>query len=269
MNDIFKLGPKQFSSRLLLGTGKFSSAKIMADSIQASGAEIVTVAMRRVDLKDPEDQFLTELNRGLNTGSNNSELTFMPNTSGARNAEEALKIAHLARAATGSNWIKVEIHPDAKYLLPDPIETLKASEILVREGFVVLPYINADPVLAKRLEEIGVAAVMPLAAPIGSNRGLTVRSMLEIIIEQARVPVIVDAGLGRPSHAADCMELGADAVLVNTAIAVAHDAVLMAGAFKQAVQAGRDGFLAGLGQEVLGQAVATSKIDSELTGFLG
>ena len=255
-NQDLIIGGEEVNSRLLVGTGKFSSSKVMAEALRASGATVVTVAMKRVDLNDKQDDFLTHLNQ--------KDFIFMPNTSGARDAKEAVKIAQLCRAATGSDWIKVEIHPEPRYLMPDPIETFIACQQLVKEGFKVLPYFHADPVLAKRLEEVGCAAVMPLAAPIGTNKGLTVRDMLQIIIEQVSVPVIVDAGLGRPSHAADCMELGADAVLVNTAIAVAHDPVQMAIAFKEAVVAGRRGYLAGLGAVSKNEASASSPLTSFL-----
>lgn len=254
--DALTIAGKEIGSRLLIGTGKFSSTSIMKSAIEASGAEIVTVAMRRVDIKDQDDEFLSTLA--------NSQIIFMPNTSGARDADEAVRLAQLGRAATGSKWIKVEIHPEPRYLLPDPIETLECCKRLVKEGFIVLPYINADPVLACRLEEVGCAAVMPLAAPIGSNRGIEVKAMLEIIIEQVSIPVIVDAGLGAPSHAALAMELGADAVLVNTAIAVAKNPIAMAAAFKMGVEAGRAARLAGLASHLDSCASATSP----LTAFL-
>jgi thiazole synthase len=255
MNDKLIIAGKEFDSRLFIGTGKFSSNKIMADAIESSGTQMVTVALRRVDIDNPNDNMLAAIDR--------KKYLLLPNTSGARNADEAVRLARLARAATGINWLKLEVTPDPYYLLPDPIETLKAAEILVKEGFVVLPYINADPVLAKKLQDAGVATVMPLASPIGSNQGLKTKSSLEIIIAQATVPVVVDAGLGMPSHAAEAMEMGADAVLVNTAIAAAKNPVLMADAFKKAVQAGREAFLAG-GAEVKQQADASSP----LTGFL-
>jgi thiazole synthase len=246
---------KEFTSRLFIGTGKYSSNQIMAQSIEASGTEMVTVALRRVDIQNPQDNMLAAIDR--------KKYLLLPNTSGARNAEEAIRLARLARAATDINWLKLEVTPDPYYLLPDPIETLKAAEILVKEGFVVLPYINADPVLAKKLQDIGTATVMPLASPIGSNQGIKTRSAIEIIISQATVPVIVDAGLGLPSHAAEAMEMGADAVLVNTAIATAGDPIKMAQAFKLAVQAGRDAFEAGAAG-TKNQADASSP----LTGFL-
>jgi len=246
---------RAFSSRLLLGTGKFSSAEVMKGALTASGAQIVTVALRRVELDNAQDSILSAVDV--------SRYLLLPNTSGARNAEEAVRLARLARAAGCEPWVKLEITPDPHYLLPDPIETLKAAEILVREGFIVLPYINADPVLAKRLEEAGTATVMPLGSPIGSNRGVKTRELIEIIIEKSRVPVVVDAGLGAPSHAAEAMEMGADAVLVNTAVAVAGDPIAMARAFKKGVEAGREAFLAGLGSRR-----KTADPSSPLTGFL-
>lgn len=253
--DKLIIAGKEIRSRLFIGTGKFASNSIMAQSIASSEAQIVTVALRRVDIDSDNDDMLGAIDK--------DNCLLLPNTSGARDAEEAVRLARLARAASGINWLKLEVTPDPYYLLPDPIETLKAAEILVKDGFVVLPYINADPVLAKRLEDIGTATVMPLASPIGSNRGLTTRSALEIIISQANVPVVVDAGLGLPSHAADAMELGADAVLVNTAIAVADDPVAMADAFKMATIAGRLAYLSGPGAMSM-QANASSP----LTGFL-
>ena len=214
------IGGREFSSRLFVGTGKFRSNEIMEQAILASGTKMVTVAMKRIDMDDREDEMLHHIQH--------EGIQLLPNTSGVRNAEEAVLAAQLAREAFGTDFIKLEIHPDPKYLLPDPVETLKATEELARLGFVVLPYIQADPVLCKRLEEAGAATVMPLAAPIGSNKGLVTRELLKIIISQSRVPVVVDAGLGAPSHAAEAMELGADAVLVNTAIAVAGNPVAMA-----------------------------------------
>ena len=249
---------RQFRSRLFLGTGKFSSNEVMRDALAASGTEIVTVALRRADLSGRRDPYANILEF-----IDPERYLLLPNTSGAVNAEEAVRLARLAVAAGLPKWVKLEIHPDPTYLLPDPIETLKAAEILVNEGFVVLPYINADPVLAKRLQDVGVATVMPLGSPIGSNRGLSTRDQLRIIIEQSTVPVIVDAGLGAPSHAAEAMELGADAVLINTAIAIASDPSRMAVAFKHAVLAGREAFVLGL-PAPSGHASATSP----LTGFL-
>lgn len=249
------IGGREFASRLFVGTGKFSSNERMAEALAASESEMVTVAMKRIDMQNREDDMLRHVLR--------KGVQLLPNTSGVRNAEEAVLAAQLAREAFATNFIKLEIHPDPTYLLPDPVETLKATEKLAGMGFVVLPYIQADPVLCKLLEEAGSAAVMPLAAPIGTNKGLVTRDMLEIIIEQSRVPVIVDAGLGAPSHAADAMEMGADAVLVNTAIAVASDPVMMADAFRMAVIAGRNAFNAGLGS-VSHTAQATSPLTSWL-----
>ena len=225
------IGGREFSSRLFVGTGKFRSNDLMEAAIKASGAQMVTVAMKRIDMDNREDDMLRHI---MHDG-----IQILPNTSGVRTAEEAVLAAQLAREAFRTDFLKLEIHPDPKYLLPDPVETLKATEVLAKMGFVVLPYIQADPVLCKRLEEAGAATVMPLAAPIGSNKGLVTRDLLKIIIEQSRVPVVVDAGLGAPSHAAEAMELGADAVLVNTAIAVAGDPVRMARAFADATVAGR------------------------------
>jgi thiazole synthase len=230
---------RTFRSRLFGGTGKFASPQVMQEALAASGCEMVTVALRRVDLNNPEDDIMRVLDR--------SRYLFLPNTSGARDAGEAMRLAHLARASGGGDWLKLEVTPDPRTLLPDPVETLKATEELVREGFHVLPYINADPILALRLQDAGAAAVMPLGSPIGTNQGILTRFQIAIIIEQARVPVVVDAGLGAPSHAAEAMEMGADAVLVNTAIAVAGDPVRMAKAFALAVQAGREAYEAGLG----------------------
>jgi len=232
---------REFHSRLLIGTGKFASPELMRDALAASGAQIVTVALRRADLSGQGDPFANILDF-----VDSKKYLLLPNTSGANNAAEAVRLARLAVAAGLPNWIKLEIHPDPRYLLPDPVETLAATEILVKEGFVVLPYINADPVLAKRLQDAGAATVMPLGSPIGSNRGLDTREQLRIIIEQAVVPVVVDAGLGAPSHAAQAMEMGADAVLVNTAIAVSNDPCRMARAFTAAVEAGRDAYETGL-----------------------
>lgn len=228
-------------SRLLAGTGKFAGPEHMAEALEASGAEIVTVALRRADLSGKKDPFANILEY-----IDPKRYLLLPNTSGAMNAEEAVRLARLAAAAGLPTWVKLEIHPDPRYLLPDPIETLKAAEILVREGFTVLPYINADPVLAKRLEEVGTATVMPLGSPIGTNRGLETRAQIAIIIEQANVPVVVDAGIGAPSHAAEAMELGADAVLINTAMAIAPNPVAMAHAFRLAVDAGRLAYETGL-----------------------
>ena len=256
MNDNLNIGGREFSSRLFVGTGNFPSPDIMQKAIIASESQMITVAMKRVNmLNEATDDMLTHINR--------EKVQLLPNTSGVRDAKEAVLAAQMSREIFHTDFIKLEIHPDPKYLMPDPIETLKATEELARLGFVVLPYIQADPVLCKLLEEAGSAAVMPLAAPIGTNKGLVTRDMLEIIIEQSRVPVIVDAGLGAPSHAADAMEMGADAVLVNTAIAVASDPVMMADAFRMAVIAGRNAFNAGLGS-VSHTAQATSPLTSWL-----
>jgi thiazole synthase len=244
-----------FRSRLLLGTGKFSSKNLMADAIAASGTQMATVAMKRVDVTKNEDDI------GVFLKSMNIQL--LPNTSGARTAKEAILAAELGREALETNWMKLEIHPDPRYLLPDPVETLNAATELVNRGFIVLPYVHADPVLCKKLEDAGTAAVMPLGSPIGSNKGLQTRSMLEIIIRESKIPVIVDAGIGAPSHAAEAMEMGADAVLVNTAIAVANDPVMMARAFKLAVEAGR---MAAEAKLAMGTLYAQAS--SPLTAFL-
>ena len=257
-NAPLQIAGRSFDSRLLLGTGKFAAPETMADALASSGTQIVTVALRRADLSGRKDPFANILEF-----IDPARYLLLPNTSGAMNAEEAVRLARIARAAGVSDWVKLEIHPDPRHLLPDPVETLKAAEILVREGFTVLPYINADPVLAKRLEEVGTATVMPLGAPIGTNRGLETRAQIELILEQARIPVIVDAGLGAPSHAAEAMELGADAVLINTAIAVAGDPVRMAAAFRMAVDAGRHAFEAGLGARH-----SAAQPTSPLTAFL-
>ncbi len=254
-DDHLVIAGRTFRSRLLMGTGKFPNPRTMVQALAASGAEIVTVALRRVDLSRPQEDILAHIDR--------ERYLLLPNTSGARNADEAVRLARLARAAGLADWVKLEVTPDPRFLLPDPVETLRAAEVLVREGFTVLPYIGADPVLAKRLEDLGTATVMPLGSPIGSGRGLLTRESVEIIIEQATVPVVVDAGLGVPSHAAEAMELGADAVLVNTAVAVARDPVVMAAAFRKGVEAGREAFLAGRAP-VSRQARASSP----LTGFL-
>jgi thiazole synthase len=252
---MLKIADKEFRSRLFTGTGKFSSSEMMEESLLASGSELVTVALRRVDMNNTQDDILTHLKH--------PHIHLLPNTSGVRNAKEAVFAAQLAREALETNWLKLEIHPDPKYLMPDPIETLKATEELAKLGFVILPYIHADPVLCKRLENAGVSAVMPLGSPIGSNKGLKTIDFLEIIIEQSNVPVVVDAGIGSPSDAAQAMEIGAGAVLVNTAIAVAGDPVAMAAAFKLAVLAGRMAFEARLGNK--GNFAAAT---SPLTAFL-
>lgn len=254
MNKLI-IGGKEFTSRLFVGTGKFRSNEVMAEAIKASGSQMVTVAMKRIDMDNREDDMLRHI---VADG-----IQLLPNTSGVRDADEAVLAAQLSREAFGTDFIKLEIHPDPRYLLPDPVETLKATERLASMGFVVLPYIQADPVLCKRLEDAGAATVMPLAAPIGSNKGLVTRDLIRIIIEQSRIPVVVDAGLGAPSHAAEAMEMGADAVLVNTAIAVAGDPVRMARAFADATRAGREAFEAGL------SAVSDcAEASSPLTSFL-
>lgn len=253
-----RIAGREFQSRLLVGTGKFPSPEGMRDALAASGTGIVTVALRRADLSGRKDPFANILEF-----IDPSRYLILPNTSGAMNADEAVRLARLAAAAGLPKWVKLEIHPDPRYLLPDPIETFLAAERLVKEGFVVLPYINADPVLARRLQEIGVATVMPLGSPIGSNRGVQTRDQIRIIIEQAIVPVVVDAGLGAPSHAAEAMELGADAVLINTAIAVASDPCRMAVAFRMAVEAGRDAYEMGLPN-----AGSEASPTSPLSGFL-
>ncbi|OMP79853.1 MULTISPECIES: thiazole synthase [unclassified Chitinophaga] len=248
-----KIADHTFTSRLFTGTGKFASLQLMEQALLAAATQLVTVALKRVDIHDAGDDMLRHL----------QAFKLMPNTSGVRTAHEAVYAAQLAREALETNWVKLEIHPDPRYLMPDPIETLKAAEELVKLGFVVLPYVHADPVLCKRLEQVGVAAVMPLGAPIGSNKGLRTADFLEIIIEQSNIPVVVDAGIGSPSDAAKAMEMGADAVLVNTAIAVAKNPVAMAQAFATAVVAGRQAYEAGLAP-LYKQAVASSP----LIGFL-
>lgn len=255
MNQKLIIAGRTFDSRLFLGTGKFGNLFEMAESIISSGSNMVTMALKRVDTNSLEDNLLNAL-RTTNTH-------LLPNTSGARTAKEAVLAAQLAREALETNWIKLEIHPDPKYLLPDPIETLYATEELAKLGFVVMPYIHADPVLCKRLEDAGTAVVMPLGAPIGTNKGLRTQDFLEIIISQSKVPVVVDAGIGAPSDAAKAMEMGADAVLVNTAIAVAGDPVMMALAFREGVIAGRRAYEAGLGA-ILPHAEASSPLTSFL-----
>ncbi|XRE44072.1 Thiazole synthase [Tenacibaculum discolor] len=255
MNTNLTIADKTFTSRLFTGTGKFSSSQLMKEALLASESELITVALKRVDVQNEEDDILSHLNH--------SRINLLPNTSGVRTAKEAVFAAELSREALETNWVKLEIHPDPRYLLPDPIETLKAAEELVKKGFVVMPYIHADPVLCKRLEEVGTQCVMPLGAPIGSNKGLKTLEFLEIIIEQSNVPVVVDAGIGAPSHAAYAMELGADAVLVNTAIAVSQNPVAMAQAFKMAVEAGRMAYEAKLAP-VRRQAEASSPLTSFL-----
>nr|BFF38337.1 thiazole synthase [Tenacibaculum mesophilum] len=256
MNTNLTIADKTFTSRLFTGTGKFSSSQLMKEALLASESELITVALKRVDVQNEDDDILSHLSH--------SRINLLPNTSGVRTAKEAVFAAELSREALETNWVKLEIHPDPRYLLPDPIETLKAAEELVKKGFVVMPYIHADPVLCKRLEEVGTQCVMPLGAPIGSNKGLKTIEFLEIIIEQSNVPVVVDAGIGAPSHAAYAMELGADAVLVNTAIAVSQNPVAMAQAFKMAVEAGRMAYEAKLAP-VRKQAEASSPLTSFLS----
>jgi len=254
-NNELVIDGRKFRSRLMVGTGKFPNADVMGEAIEASGAEIVTVALRRVDINNPQDDILKQIDP--------EKYLLLPNTSGARDAEEAVRLARIARAAGCEPWVKLEVTPDPYYLLPDPIETFKAAEILVKDGFKVLPYINADPILCKRLEEIGTVTVMPLGAPIGSNKGIKTTDNLRVIIEQANVPVVVDAGIGAPSHAATAIEMGADSVLVNTAIATAGDPVRMAEAFKLGVEAAVTARDAGMpGQKDKADA------SSPLTGFL-
>ena len=250
-----KIADKTFTSRLFVGTGKFGSNDLMREAVAASGSQLVTVALKRVEIENENDDLLAHLKLpGVN---------LLPNTSGVRNAKEAVFAAQLAREALQTNWLKLEIHPDPRYLLPDPVETLRATEELVRLGFVVMPYIQADPVLCKRLEEAGAACVMPLGAPIGSNKGLATREFLRIIIEQSNVPVVVDAGIGAPSHPAEAMEMGAHAVLVNTAIAVSENPAEMARAFRMAVEAGR------MAREAkLAPVISGAQASSPVTPFL-
>jgi thiazole synthase len=256
--DELLLGGKTFRSRLLLGTGKFSSGKIMQEALEASETEIVTVALRRVDLEKPEDDILSHIDR--------NKYLLLPNTSGARDAKEAVRLAKLARSLGAGDWLKLEVTPDPVYLLPDPIETLKAAEELVKDGFKVMPYINADPILCKRLEEVGCISVMPLGSPIGSNMGIRTKANIEIIIEKSNVPVIIDAGLGEPSHAAEAMEMGASAVLVNTAIAIGKDPAQIGRAFNLATIAGRLSYLY-RGHSV-GSIGLKAEASSPLIGFI-
>lgn len=253
--DELVIAGQPLRSRLLIGTGKFSSPKQLRLALEASGADLITVALRRVDLNNPQDPMLSQIDT--------KHYRLLPNTSGARNADEAVRVARLGQALSGTNWVKLEVTPEPRHLLPDPIDTLRAAEQLVKDGFVVLPYIPADPVLAKRLEEIGTATVMPLGAPIGTNQGLLTKESIALIIEQSKVPVIVDAGIGAPSHAAEAMEMGADAVLVNTALAIAQHPARMSEAFKLAVLAGRTAYLAGLPEKS-----QSARASSPLTGFL-
>jgi len=250
-----KIADRTFSSRLFTGTGKFGSNEVMQQALIASGTQLSTVALKRIDVRKEDDVMLSFLK--------NDQWHLLPNTSGVRTAKEAVFAAQLAREALETNWLKLEIHPDPKYLMPDPIETLAAAEELVNLGFIVMPYCHADPVLCKRLEDVGCAVVMPLGAPIGSNKGLATKTMLEIIINQATVPVVVDAGIGAPSHAAQAMEMGAEAVLVNTAIAIAGDPIAMANAFKLAVEAGRIAF-----ESSLAKTNNHASASSPLTAFL-
>lgn len=250
-----KIADKIFHSRLFTGTGKFNSNEIMRESIEVSGSELVTVALKRVDISNEQDDIINYLNiKGV---------SLLPNTSGVRNAKEAIFAAQLAREALGTNWLKLEIHPDPRYLLPDGEETLKAAKELVKDGFIVLPYVQADPVLCKKLEDVGTATVMPLGSPIGTNQGLQTKRLLEIIIEQSNIPVVVDAGIGAPSHAAEAIEMGADAVLVNTAIAIAGNPVEMARAFKLGVEAGRIAY-----ESTLAKINTNASASSPLTAFL-
>ena len=236
--DDLVIAGKPFRSRLMLGTGKYRDFGVMKEALEASGTQIVTVAIRRIELGLPGHAGVIDM-------IDRDRFHLLPNTAGCKTVDEAVRVARLARAMSGSDWLKLEVIPDARYLLPDPVETLRAAEILCGEGFVVLPYMPADPVLARRLAEVGCATVMPLASPIGSGRGILTRASIDIIIEEATVPVVVDAGIGVPSEAAACLEFGADAVLVNTAIAEARDPAAMAAAFRKAVEAGREAFLAG------------------------
>lgn len=253
--DPLRIADRDFASRLFVGTGKYPSIETMRDALEASATEIVTVALRRVDLDASSDNILDFIDT--------DRYLLLPNTSGAIDADEAVRLARLARAAGMEPWVKLEVTPDPRWLIPDPVDTLRAAEQLVADGFTVLPYINADPALAHRLEEVGCATVMPLGSWIGSNQGLRTRAAIEIIVEQSGIPVVVDAGLGAPSHAAEAMEIGADAVLVSTAIATAQDPVEMAGAFAEAVSAGRRGHLAGRAE-----SADFASASSPLTGFL-
>lgn len=253
--DIFRIGGKELSSRLFIGTGKYGRNSDLPNVIENCGTEVVTMAVRRVDFANKEEDVL---------GYIPSNITLLPNTSGARNAEEAIRIARIAKAMGCGNWIKIEVISDAKYLIPDNLETLKATEVLVKEGFVVLPYMSPDLMMGKRIAEAGAAAVMPLGSPIGSNRGIRTKELIEIMIDEIDIPIIVDAGIGTPSDAAIAMEMGADAVLVNTAIASSKNPIQMAKAFKLAVESGRIAYLSGLGAKQ-DRAVASSP----LTGFLG
>ena len=255
MKDFLKIGQTEVKSRLFIGSGKFATNQEMPQAIEASGAQVITVAVRRIDMEYPEENILNFIPK---------DCILLPNTSGARNAEEAVRIARLARASGCGDWIKIEVISDSRYLLPDNVETVKATEILAAEGFTVLPYMSPDLMTAKRLQTAGAAAVMPLGAPIGSNRGLQTKELIRILIEEIDLPIIVDAGIGKPSDAAEAMEMGAAAVLLNTAIATAKKPALMAEAFALAVKAGRKAYLAGLGRVIAEGASASSP----LTGFL-
>lgn len=255
--DKFIIGGKILDSRLLVGTGKYGDNKIIPEVVKASGTNVITMAVRRVDLDNREENVLEYIPK---------DITLLPNTSGARNAEEAIRIARIAKAMGCGNWIKIEVISDSKYLIPDNFETLKATEALVKEGFVVLPYMTPDLMMGKRMADAGAAAVMPLGSPIGSNRGIKTKELIEIMIDEIDTPIIVDAGIGRPSDAAMAMEMGADAVLVNTAIASSKNPVMMAEAFRKAVEAGRSAYLAGLGAQ---SKVANASSPLTLTGFLG
>ncbi len=254
IDDIFEIGGKKLQNRLITGSGKYADDSIIPAVLEAGECDIITVALRRVDLENPKESMLKHIPEGK---------ILLPNTNGARNAEEAVRIARLSREIGCGNWIKIEVINDQKYLLPDNEETLKATEILVKDGFVVLPYMSPELAAARRMMNAGAAAVMPLGSPIGSNRGIVTKEMIEIMIEELDVPIIVDAGIGKPSHAAEAMEMGAAAVLLNTAIASSDDPILMASAFKDAVKAGRKAFLAGMGA-----VTKKANASSPLTGFL-
>lgn len=254
MEDILKIGGRVINNRLFIGTGKFSSYEVMKKALEASGADVVTVALRRVDKESRTENILDYIPK---------KCILVPNTSGARNADEAVRIARLAKAAGCGNWVKIEVIQDNKYLLPDNLETLKATEALAKEGFVVLPYMSPDLSIAKRLADAGAAAVMPLGSPIGSNRGLKTRELVEILVNEIKIPVIVDAGLGAPSSACECMEIGCAAVLINTAIAIAEDPIMMAKAFSDAVKAGRLSYASGMPK-----STKHANPSSPLTGFL-
>ena len=254
---MLQIADKNFSSRLFIGTGKFGSLEIMREALLESSSELITVALKRTDISSRKNQL------NILSFLDHCQWTILPNTSGARDANEALLAAQLGRELMQTNWVKLEIHPDPKYLMPDPMETLKATEKLVKDGFVVLPYIHSDPVLCKYLEEVGAAAVMPLGSPIGSNKGLKTLDFLQIIIEQSNLPVIIDAGIGSPSDASKAMEIGADAVLVNTAIAISENSISMAKAFRLAVEAGRIAY-----EAKLAQTQSRAEKTSPLTDFL-